>query len=384
MVVCKTAFCSLHAVVKCRVHKLAIHAATNVFPRVDQRGQHSNRPQKITDKINKQIEDYVISFPHRSSHYSRKESKWKYLSSELNIKRMWMSYLEKHEPEIIWLMKANKDCKPHVMYFVPFLTTNEVFMQNKSGFTILVFTHAQIIVETFYMYDETTARKGSTETNTLSKDVNSLYLFTDNCTGQNQNSLMVWFLLTLLNRKILSRIVHNLPEHGHSFLPCDQDFAHIKKRNKMMEVVYAPEQWYEVEEGCGKNFHVNRVSQNDVLDLKTKLQPYFKKSETYNGRPFSISKYKKFIYDKKYLDEVLVSESHAYVKNEMEKYKFLKVPLGNDALQAQHSYDTRLPLNPLKYYDVMKLDQKYVPPVHFPFYENLNRVDAKECDDDDE
>ncbi|KAJ8897518.1 hypothetical protein PR048_002865 [Dryococelus australis] len=72
-VVCKTAFCNLHAVDKCRVHKLAIHAATNVSPRVDQRVRHSNRPQKITDKTHKQIEDHIKSFPHCFSHYSRKE-----------------------------------------------------------------------------------------------------------------------------------------------------------------------------------------------------------------------------------------------------------------------------------------------------------------------
>ncbi|KAJ8880995.1 hypothetical protein PR048_017468 [Dryococelus australis] len=195
---------------------------------------------------------------------------------------------------------------------------------------------------------------------------------------------MVWFLLTLVKRKILSRIVDHLPERGHSFLPCDQDFTHIEKRKTRKEVVYAPEQWYEVVEGRGKDFHVHRVSQNYVLDLKSKLQPYFKKSAAYNRRPFSISKYKVFVYDEKYPDKDPVSESHSYVESEMEKYKLLKVPLENDALQAQHAYDTSLPLNPLKYDDVMKLAQKYVPPVHFPFYENLKRADAKECDYDDE
>ncbi|KAJ8881713.1 hypothetical protein PR048_018199 [Dryococelus australis] len=194
---------------------------------------------------------------------------------------------------------------------------------------------------------------------------------------------MVWFLLTLVNRKILSRIVHHLPERSHSFFPCNQNFAHIEQRKKRKEVLYEPKQWYEVVEGCGKDFHIHHVSQNDVLGLKTKLQPYFKKCVNYNRRPFSVLKYKVFIYDEKHPDKVLVSESHAYIESEMEKYKLLKVPLGNDALQAQHAYDTSIPLNPLKYDDVMKLALKYVPPVHFPFFENLKRGDAKECDDDD-
>ncbi|KAJ8892666.1 hypothetical protein PR048_005247 [Dryococelus australis] len=66
----------------------------------------------------------------------------------------------------------------------------------------LRFHACSYISRDLYMYDETIARKGPAETVSiskhieypLSKDVCSLYLFTDNCADQNNNNLMVWFL----------------------------------------------------------------------------------------------------------------------------------------------------------------------------------------------
>ncbi|KAJ8878250.1 hypothetical protein PR048_018827 [Dryococelus australis] len=214
-----------------------------------------------------------------------------------------------------YLYKANKDCKPHVTY-----------------------DHYNRLFNTRFNLSFGTPR-----TDTC-KMCDSLKIQLDCCTADNERRVLatkqpeqeqVCFLLTLVNREIVSRIVRHLPERGHSVLLSDQDFSGIEERNKRREVVYAPG-------------------------------------------------YKVFIYDEKYPDEVLVSESHAYVESEMEKYKHLKVPLGKDALQAQHAYDTSIPLNPLKYDDVMKLAQEYVPPVHSPLYENLKRGDDKECGDHDD
>ncbi|KAJ8866426.1 hypothetical protein PR048_032269 [Dryococelus australis] len=53
-------------------------------------------------------------------------------------------------------------------------------------------------------------------------------------------------------QKLMHLIVHHLPERGRSFLPCDQDLAHIGKRKKSEEVVYAPDQWYEMVEGSAE------------------------------------------------------------------------------------------------------------------------------------
>lgn len=123
------------------------------------------------------------------------------------------------------------------------------------------------------MFDETVARKGSIESVSflwhfiqkyISDSVTVLHIFTDNCGGQNKNGAMVHFLSTLVNNGRFSKIVHHLPEPGHSFLPCDRDFAQIEKKKRKKELLYLPEEWYCLVENCGKKFTVERVTQDMV------------------------------------------------------------------------------------------------------------------------
>ena len=89
-------------------------------------------------------------------------------------------------------------------------------------------------VGTMYVWDESTAKRGSNEvascllhyiTNYLSEDVEMLYLYSDGCGGQNKNYTIFWFLQSLVKLQYLKRIVHFYPICEHSFLPCDSDFA---------------------------------------------------------------------------------------------------------------------------------------------------------------
>ena len=92
-------------------------------------------------------------------------------------------------------------------------------------------------VGTMYCWDETQAKRGSNEvascllhyfTNKLADEVETLYLFSDGCGGQNKNYTILWFFLTLIKLKRFKSIVHIFPVRGHSFLPCDRDFASIE------------------------------------------------------------------------------------------------------------------------------------------------------------
>ena len=90
---------------------------------------------------------------------------------------------------------------------------------------------------TMYVWDESTAKRGSNEvascllhyiTNNLSEDVDTLHLFLDGCGGQSKNYTIFWFLYSLVKLQYLKRIVHCYPILGHSFLPCDRDFALVE------------------------------------------------------------------------------------------------------------------------------------------------------------
>lgn len=64
-------------------------------PTPDKRGRHDSRPHKIEKVVIDKIKVHILSFPSEQSHYSRnKNGNKKYLSSLLNISKMYNLYLE--------------------------------------------------------------------------------------------------------------------------------------------------------------------------------------------------------------------------------------------------------------------------------------------------
>ena len=99
--ICKKTFCNLHAVSKRRVENLAEKLVCGILVASDQRGKHSSRPHAISEQLKKQIRQHIESFPCRKSHYSQTDNrKRRYLSENLSISRMYLLYLEKHEPQV--------------------------------------------------------------------------------------------------------------------------------------------------------------------------------------------------------------------------------------------------------------------------------------------
>ena len=101
----------------------------------------------------------------------------------------------------------------------------------------------------FFLYDESMSRKGQNEVtsmlhyyfdNILTNDVTNVYLFSDNCSAQNKNNLLIQFLYILVNTQIFQFIIHRYPEPGHSFLPCNRSFALVEKEKRKRERVYLP------------------------------------------------------------------------------------------------------------------------------------------------
>lgn len=54
--------------------------------------------------------------------------------------------------------------------------------------------------------------------------------FSDGCFGQNRNHAMVRMLSCLVTTKMFKDIKQYFPIRGHSFLPCDRDFAVLKRK----------------------------------------------------------------------------------------------------------------------------------------------------------
>jgi hypothetical protein len=110
--VCKKAFASFHGLSSKRVQNIASHLNENncTTARLDKRGQHGNRPNRIPETLIEQVNTHIRSFPRRVSHYSRRDSAKFYLSPELNIKLMHRLYLQTYEPEMYAkLMSGDKN-----------------------------------------------------------------------------------------------------------------------------------------------------------------------------------------------------------------------------------------------------------------------------------
>jgi hypothetical protein len=63
----------------------------------DQRGKHTNRPNRVPPAIVQQIDAHILSFPRESSHYALASTKT-FLDAKLSVRKMHSLYLELHEP----------------------------------------------------------------------------------------------------------------------------------------------------------------------------------------------------------------------------------------------------------------------------------------------
>ena len=60
-----------------------------------------------------------------------------------------------------------------------------------------------------------------------------LVVWSDNCIGQNKNRIILFLFIYLVANGFFEEIEHKFLLSGHSYLPCDRDFAQIEKRKKV-------------------------------------------------------------------------------------------------------------------------------------------------------
>ena len=94
--ICSKAFISMHGITRAKLVHIQKSLKTFGVAPVDKRGQHSSKHRKLSDDLSGKIFDHISSFRGRLSHYSLKDSKKLYLSEELNIRKMFQLFKEKH------------------------------------------------------------------------------------------------------------------------------------------------------------------------------------------------------------------------------------------------------------------------------------------------
>lgn len=468
----------MHGVSRHRVSQIAKHLTQgSIMSPSDKRGQHSNRPNKITEEIIAQIDEHIRNFPRRKSHYSREDNQKRYfLSPELNIAKMYRLYLEKYEPEKYALLddgKSLKDIKPRVTYDfynrqfnlnhnLSFghpksdtcqkcdrlfnaiaaeenaetkirletekrlhLQKSDVFYQKLREYTnlthedksvdVLCFDYQQNLPlphipsgdvfykrqlweynfcvhsakkkeATFYMYDELTAKKGCNEvvsfihhylTNFVPESVKTLYLFSDNCFAQNKNQTIGQYFYTFMNASSsnIQQIIHHFPEPGHSFLPCDRCFGLIEKQKRKKEIVYLPSEWRNLVKKTSKSFRVIDVTQDMIIDFSNTFKPIFKKVISNQQKErFTISKYRLFKYERGNIIQCSATAGLTLYSSFV-----IKKPNAVLVWPTIKLYNTfPLKINPKKKENVLSLADKYVPPIHMWYYEQIRVANNNE------
>jgi hypothetical protein len=125
----------------------------------------------------------------------------------------------------------------------------------------------------------------------LGSQVETVLIFTDNCSAQNKNYALVQYLYTLAIRNLfgLKKIIHRYPEPDHSFLPCDQAFGLIEKNRRKLESVILPEEYKSLTTTTCKKISVVPVHQDMILNYAGHTKNLFKKNVTNRNKvKFSI------------------------------------------------------------------------------------------------
>ncbi|XP_074025535.1 uncharacterized protein [Leptinotarsa decemlineata] len=117
------------------------------------------------------------------------------------------------------------------------------------------------------------------ETNFKEKD--HLILWTDSCSGQNKNFLMVCINQYLVGKGYFKTIDHKFPEVGHSYLDSDRDFGRIEKRLRKHQNIYTPDQYREVIVSSNRKNMVIDMKDHfrDTEDLSKRMKIFNKKKD---------------------------------------------------------------------------------------------------------
>lgn len=126
----------------------------------------------------------------------------------------------------------------------------------------------------------------------LKSSVKKLYVFTDNCRGQNQNITMLRYWQTLVTNKRFEIVHHYFPERGHSFLPYDRHFGVIDCVK--VDCAESVEDWIGL---INRKFKVVQFQGSMIKDYASTLDKHFeKKMTTSKKKVFYITQYKLFIF----------------------------------------------------------------------------------------
>lgn len=142
--------------------------------------------------------------------------------------------------------------------FCPNLTHNNMFYQRQLSCYNLAISNQANSKSMMFFWDETVGKRGAAEVSSCILKYTEIHFtplkpgeacvlifWSDRCIGQNNNWRMIALMQHLVVGNYFSSVEQKFTTTGHSFLPCDRDFAVIERAKKGTKV-YIPMHWVEV------------------------------------------------------------------------------------------------------------------------------------------
>lgn len=96
-----------------------------------------------------------------------------------------------------------------------------------------------------------------------------LVIWSDNCIGQNKNRMLIMVFVYLVAVGKFTQIDQKFLVSGHSYLPCDRDFAQVEKRKRVCKLFVPSDIETMIKEARHQNpFTVVNMVENDFKDLQ--------------------------------------------------------------------------------------------------------------------
>lgn len=108
-----------------------------------------------------------------------------------------------------------------------------------------------------------------------------IIIWSDSCSGQNKNFLIVCLYQYLISKGRFKVIDHKFPEVGHTYLDSDRHFGRIEKQIRKYQCIYIPEQYREIISKSSKKNLVIDMANNfrKTDDLITKMKLFNRKKD---------------------------------------------------------------------------------------------------------
>ena len=324
------------------------------------------------DELNVQINDATI--PTEKQKFQEEKREHLHLAQEFYAEMRTSTEMSRENENIACFAFDFQQNLP-----LPHIPTNDIFYLRQLWVYVFGIHDCASNNAHMYVWPENTAGRGSSEVVSCLNHyfenlvgIDTVVLFSDSCGGQNKNSTVIQYLYTLVKLGKFKCIRHVFPIRGHSFLPCDRDFAKTESKKRRIERLYTPDHWMQVIRTArkAKPFTVVQVSQDMVLDFPTHFSQFFKKTVVSGGERMRIRDARMFEYSSDHPNEVWVKYSLSG-NDEWGKFVIEKKRSGPPSLPSEKLYSGTLSLNPNKVDDLKKVVYKFVPREFRDFYDEI-------------